>query len=251
MHQVNHVNANRRECPGPDLRRSIDFHAVLLAMAGHDLRQHLQTILNTYGWLSARATTDPERERIARGQNAVMEMAEQLHQLVTALRIHQKTSRIASVPVRLSYLFSTLCQDATKFAAERGVELRVVPTRAVVASDPVLLGSIIGNLTRNALKFTPPGGRVLLGCRRFGSFVRIEVHDTGIGIPPGRLRNIFEAFHRLEPTCSDGLGLGLFVANRAAKLLQHQIEVRSEVGRGSCFTILANASVVFSRRGRS
>jgi two-component system, OmpR family, phosphate regulon sensor histidine kinase PhoR len=251
LHQASHIIANRREWPEPDLRRSIDFHAVLLAMAGHDLRQHLQIILNTYGWLSARATSDPERERIARGENAVMQMAEQLHQLVTALRIHQKTSRIASVPVRLGYLFSTLGQDATKFAAERGVELRVVPTRAVVASDPVLLGSIIGNLTRNALKFTPPGGRVLLGCRRFGSFVRIEVHDTGIGIPPERLRNIFEAFHRLEPTCSDGLGLGLFVANRAAGLLQHQIEVRSEVGRGSCFTILANASVAFSRCGRS
>jgi two-component system, OmpR family, phosphate regulon sensor histidine kinase PhoR len=251
MHQASHIVANRREWPERDLRRSIDFHAVLLAMAGHDLRQHLQIILNTYGWLSARTTSEPERERIARGENAVMQMAEQLHQLVTALRIHQKTSRIASVPVRLGYLFSALGRDATKFAAERGVDLRVVPTRAVVASDPVLLRSIIGNLTRNALKFTPPGGRVLLGCRRFGSFVRIEVHDTGIGIPPGRLRNIFEAFHRLEPTCSDGLGLGLFVANRAAELLQHQIEVRSEVGRGSCFTILANASVGFSRCGGS
>ena len=250
MHQVNHVNADRREWPEPDLRRSIDFHAVLLAMAGHDLRQHLQIILNSYGWLSARATSDPERERIERGQNAVMQMAEQLHQLVTALRIHQKTSRITSVPVRLGYLFSTLGQDATKFAAERGVQLRVVPTWAVVASDPVLLGSIIGNLMRNAVKFTPSGGQVLLGCRRFGPVVRIEVHDTGIGIPPERLRNIFEAFHRLEPTCSDGLGLGLFVANRAAELLQHEIAVRSKVGRGSCFTILANSSVPASRCGR-
>jgi signal transduction histidine kinase len=112
----------------------------------------------------------------------------------------------------------------------------------VVASDPVLLGSIIGNLTRNAVKFTPSGGQVLLGCRRYESVVRIEVHDTGIGIPPERLRNIFEAFHRLEPARSDGLGLGLFVVNRAAELLQHQIDVRSTVGRGSCFTISANAS---------
>ena len=76
----------------------------------------------------------------------------------------------------------------------------------------------------------------------FGSMVRIEAHDTGIGIPPGPLQNIFEAFHRLEPTRSDGLGLGLFVMNRAAELLQHQIEVRSTVGRGSCFTVLVNAS---------
>jgi two-component system phosphate regulon sensor histidine kinase PhoR len=140
--------------------------------------------------------------------------------------------------VRLGPLFSGLGQDATRFAAERGVQLRAVPTRAVVASDPVLLESIIGDLTRNAVKFTPSGGRVLLGCRRFGSVV----HDTGIGNPPERLRNIFEAFHRFEPARSDGLGLGLFVVNRAAELLQHQIDVRSTVGRGSCFTISANAS---------
>lgn len=102
--------------------------------------------------------------------------------------------------------------------------------------------SVIGNLTRNAVKFTAFGGQVLLGCRRFGSAVRIEVHDTGIGIPPGRPRVIFEAVHRLEPTRSDGLGLGLFFVNRAVDLLQHQMDVRSTVGRGSCFTILANAS---------
>src|SRR5260370_37483597 len=92
MDQASHIGANRSEWHHPDLRRSIDFHAVVLAMAGHDLRQHLQIILNSYGWLSARATNNPERERIARGQHAVMQMAEQLHQLITALHIHQKRS---------------------------------------------------------------------------------------------------------------------------------------------------------------
>lgn len=67
------------------------------------------------------------------------------------------------------------------------------------------------------------------------------MHDTGIGIPAGQLRNIFEAFHRLEVAQSDGLGLGLFVVSRAVELLQHQLEVRSIVGRGSCFAALANA----------
>src|SRR5258705_6748725 len=66
MHQASHIGANRSEWHDPDLRRSIDFHALLLAMAGHDLRQHLQIILSSYGWLSARATNNPERERIAR-----------------------------------------------------------------------------------------------------------------------------------------------------------------------------------------
>jgi hypothetical protein len=68
MHQVSHVGANRSEWHEPDLRRSIDFHAVLMAMAGHDLRKHLQLVLTSYGWLSARATSDPGRERIARSE---------------------------------------------------------------------------------------------------------------------------------------------------------------------------------------
>jgi two-component system, OmpR family, phosphate regulon sensor histidine kinase PhoR len=241
MHQASHIGANRSEWHDPDIRRSIDFHAVLLAMAGHDLRQHLQIILNSYGWLSARATNNPERER-ARGQHAVMQMAEQLHQLVTALHIHQKTSQIAMVPVRLGRLFSIVGQETSKFGAERGVQLRVVPTRAMVASDPVLLRSVIGNLARNAVKYTASGGKVLLGCRRFGTVVRIEVHDTCVGIPSERLHKIFEAFSRLEPTQSEGLGLGLFVVSRAAELLRHKIEVRSTVGRGSCIAVLANAA---------
>jgi signal transduction histidine kinase len=171
-----------------------------------------------------------------------MQIAEQLHQLVTALQIHQKSSRLYLVPVRLGSAFSAVQRDVAELAAERGVQFRVVQTRAVVASEPVLLASIIGNLVRNAVKFTNKGGRVLLGCHGSGSSIRIEVHDTGIGIAPQHLENIFEAFHRLQPAHSNGLGLGLFVANRAAELLQHQIEVRSTVGRGSCFSLTANCA---------
>jgi two-component system, OmpR family, phosphate regulon sensor histidine kinase PhoR len=242
MRHVNRISVDQRQGHEQDLRRSADFHAVLLAMAGHDLRQHLQTILSTYGWLLARTTDDIDRKRIARGEHAVMQIAEQLHQIVTALHIHQKSSQLFLVPVRLSSEFSAVQRDVAEFASERGVQLRVVQTQAVVASEPVLLGSIIGILVRNAVKFTEKGGRVVVGCRRSGSSIRIEVHDTGVGMAPQHLENIFEAFHRLEPAHSDGLGLGLFVANRAAELLQHQIEVRSTVGRGSCFTLTANCA---------
>ena len=242
MHYANPVSTGQRQRHEHDLRRSAEFHAVLLAMAGHDVRQHLQIILSTFGWLSARTADDVDRERIARGQHAVTQIAEQLHQLVTALHIHQKSSQLVLVPVRLSSLFSTVQRDVSEFASEKGIQLRVVQTQAVVASEPVLLGSIMSNLARNAVKFTEEGGQVLLGCRRHGSRIRIEVHDTGVGMAPKQLENIFEAFHRLEPARSDGLGLGLFVVNRAAELLQHEIEVRSTVGRGSCFTLVANAA---------
>jgi signal transduction histidine kinase len=241
VHQVNQVDADRRQWHERDFKRSVDFHAVLLAMAGHDLRQHLQVILGTYGWLSRRVIGAPEHEQIERGQRAVAQMAEQLRQLISALRLHQETGRIERVPVRLGPLFSTLGQNAAELALQQRVELRVVPTQAVVASDPVLLGSVLENLLRNAVKFTASGGRILLGLRRCGRFIRIEVHDTGIGIPSERLVKIFDAFQRLDPTLSDGLGLGLFVVSRAVELLQHQIEVQSALGRGSCFAISAQA----------
>jgi two-component system, OmpR family, phosphate regulon sensor histidine kinase PhoR len=237
MHHANRISIDRRLGREQDLRRSVDFHAVLLAMAGHDLRQHLQIILSTYHSLMARTTDDLDRRCIARGEHAVMQIAEQLHQIVTALHIHQKSSQLLLVPVRLSSVFSAVQRDVAELAAEKGIQLRVVRTRAVVASEPVLLASIISNLVRNAVKFTEKGGRVLLGCRCCGPSIQIEIHDTGVGIAPQHLENIFEAFHRLEPARSDGLGLGLFVANRAAELLQHEMEVRSIVGRGSCFAI--------------
>ncbi len=168
-------------------------------------------------------------------------MAEQLRQLTSALCVYQQTGRVDLVPVRLGALFSVLRQNVAELALERRVELRVIPTRAVIASDPILLGSALENLVRNAVKFTAPGGRVLLGLRRCRRLVRIEVHDTGIGIPSARLKRIFEAFHRLDPR-SDGLGLGLFIASRAVELLGHKIEVQSVVDRGSCFAIVAHAS---------
>lgn len=241
MHVGNQICVNWRELPGQEFERS-DFHAVLLAMAGHDLRQHLQVILDTCLWLSARITNAPTRKRIERSEHAVARMAELLRQLTNTLHMHQRTGRIDMAPVGLGPLLSTLGQDATELALQQRVRLSVVPTRAVVLSDPVLLESAVGNLLQNALKSTGPGGRVLLGCRRCGPVVRIEVHDTGIGIPSSRLEEIFEPFHRLCPTQSGGLGLGLFIVSRAVELLQHQIEVQSAVGRGSRFTILARLS---------
>src|SRR5260370_8179171 len=98
MHQASHIGANRSEWHDPDLRRSIDFHAVLLAMAGHDLRQHLQIILNSYGWLSARATNNTEHERIPHGQDAGMQMTGQLHQLATTINSPPQPPLLRLVP---------------------------------------------------------------------------------------------------------------------------------------------------------
>jgi signal transduction histidine kinase len=101
---------------------------------------------------------------------------------------------------------------------------------------------MLRNLVRNAIDYTPPGGSVFVASRRFGSQLRIEVRDTGVGIPANALSTIFRAFQRGDESRTDGLGLGLFIVKHAADLLGHRIEVRSAEGRGSCFTIVANAA---------
>jgi two-component system, OmpR family, phosphate regulon sensor histidine kinase PhoR len=112
-----------------------------------------------------------------------------------------------------------------------------------VMSDAVLLDGILRNLVRNAIKYTRQGGTILLGCRRRGPDVSIEVHDTGIGIPPHHLSKVFDAFHRVDSVDPNGLGLGLFVVRRAVDVLGHRIEVQSRVGRGSSFSILARVAL--------
>jgi signal transduction histidine kinase len=106
-----------------------------------------------------------------------------------------------------------------------------------VSSNPVLLGCILRNLLTNAIRYTEPGGRILIGCRRKGRQIRIDVYDTGIGIPEEQLPRIFESFTRLAPERSDGLGIGLSIVRRALEVLGHRIEVRSMVGEGSLFSI--------------
>ena len=101
---------------------------------------------------------------------------------------------------------------------------------------------MLRNLIRNAIDYTPSGGGVFVTARRCGAALRIAVRDTGVGIRGNALSMVFDAFRRLDQSRSDGLGLGLFIVKRAAHLLGHRIEVRSDEGRGSCFTIVANAA---------
>jgi hypothetical protein len=98
-----------------------------------------------------------------------------------------------------------------------------------------------------AVTYFQPGGRMLVGCRRSVGYVRIDVHDTGIGIAPVQLPRIFDAFQRVGSTQADGLGIGLFIVRRAVDLPSHRIEVRSMVSRGSRFSSLARPD---NREGR-
>jgi CheY-like chemotaxis protein len=123
-------------------------------------------------------------------------------------------------------------------AAAKGLRLTVVPCRAVVSTDPAYLRRILQNLIGNAVRYTDRG-RVLVGVRRRGGMVRLEVRDTGPGIPEAEQDNIFKEFHRLNAraSASEGMGLGLAIVERACGLLGHPLGLVSEVGRGTCFMV--------------
>jgi two-component system, OmpR family, phosphate regulon sensor histidine kinase PhoR len=225
-----------------DLKRRGEFNAVLLAMAGHDLRQPLQDILSSFSLLARYHPCGRERQYIEGGELAVAQLTGQLDRLVEALRVNERSFGIKLVPVALQPLLTWLCRDHAVLAAQKGLNVRLCQTQATVLSDATLLETMLRNLLSNAIKHTPAGGRILVGCRRHDLSVHIEVHDTGVGIPVEHLSRVFEAFHRLDSTRSDGLGLGLFVVRRAADLLGHHVEVRSAVGCGSCFSVLARDS---------
>jgi len=136
-------------------------------------------------------------------------------------------------------------------ARDKNLGLRVVPTRTTVRSDFELLASIVRNFLSNSLKYTR-SGQILLGARRHGAKTTVEVWDTGLGIPADQQTRIFEEFFQLETggRHGDGLGLGLTIVERTAKLLGHRIGMRSELGKGSVFWVEVPLATSRTRRQR-
>ncbi|GAC1494722.1 MAG: hybrid sensor histidine kinase/response regulator [Vulcanimicrobiaceae bacterium] len=205
------------------------------AAASHDLLQPLNIARLFLDALVARER-DAELLRIADRIDASLEGAESL--LTTLLEISRidaggMTAEITDVPI--DPLLRRLADDYSLGAEERNLRLRIVPCDAIVRTDLRLLDRILRNLISNALRYTSHTG-VLVGCRRRGDKLRIEVWDTGIGIPERRLSEIFEEFRQLEPGGEGrGLGLGLSIVERMVRMLGTTIDVRSREGRGSVF----------------
>jgi len=222
-----------------DPQRTTDFQAVVLAMAGHDLRQPLQIIQGSHDLLGIGVRTKSEQRLLQRGQHAIKQLNGLLDQLLGAVRLYEHSKEAKLSPVALEPLFRQACHENAEGALQKGIEIRVCPTGASVMSNAVLLNGIVRNLVSNAIKYTEPNGRILIGCRRLGQNVRIDVCDTGIGIAGEQLSRIFEAFTRLDSTRCAGLGVGLFIVRRAIEVLGHRIDVSSVVSRGSRFSIFA------------
>jgi two-component system phosphate regulon sensor histidine kinase PhoR len=216
-----------------------NFESVLLAIAGHDLRQPLQIVQGAHDLLGLGPRTTSERRHLQSSQAALDQLSEQLSQLLIALRMRLHAKQIELRPVRVQQLLKQACQENYDAAQRKGISLRMISSKALIMSDSLLLGSALRNLVSNAIRYTQAGGSIVLGCRRRGSGVRIDVYDTGIGIPGEQMPKIFEAFTRLDTGRSDSLGIGLFIVRHAVGLLGHGIEVASTPARGSRFSISA------------
>lgn len=206
-----------------------------LAAAGHDLLQPLQAARLFLSALAER-TPDPAVGQI----DASLDSVE--HLLGALLEVSKLDSGITTpsfVDFRMADVLRPLGAEFAAIAPGHGLGFRAVASSASVRSDPALLRRILQNFLANAVRYTETG-RVLIGCRRRGEMLSIEVWDTGPGIPADKLAEIFREFHRLEggrADRGDGLGLGLSIVERLAGLMNHRVVVRSRLGRGSVFAV--------------
>ena len=217
--------------------RVSNFEAVLLAIAGHDLRQPLQVIQSAHELLALGIRTSSELRCLRSGQNAIDRLKEQLEQILTALRVGEFPRRLELTPVRVQQVLRQACRENEQAALSKGISIHMVSSDATILSDGLLLGAALRNLVSNAVKYNQPGGRILVGCRHSRSGIRIDVYDTGTGIPGEQIPKIFEAFTRLHAARCDGLGIGLFIVRQALAILGHRIDVASTPCRGSRFSV--------------
>ncbi len=210
-----------------------------LAAASHDLLQPINAAKLLISTLQETTRNTKFRPMVNRLEGAFSSAEQLLHSLLDISRLESADpDAVTPGDVSLGSIMSGVRADQTLLASGKSVTLDVVPCSLFVRSDPIYLLRSIQNLVVNAIQYTEPGGRVLLGCRRRGDTVVLEVWDTGIGIAKKDQVRIFDEFTRAEGLRSgSGVGLGLSVVERACRLLGHKLSVRSKPGEGSVFSI--------------
>jgi two-component system CheB/CheR fusion protein len=210
-----------------------------LAMASHDLRQPLQTLALLQGLLARAVEGEKAQKLVSRLDETLVSMTGMLNTLLDINQIEAGNVQPQLVTFSVKDVLDRLRDEYTYVAQSQGLTLRVASSNLTIHSDPRLLEQMIRNLLSNAMKYTPQG-KVLLGCRRRSGVVSIEIWDTGVGIAEDQMLAIFDEYHQIGNTArvrSRGLGLGLSIVKRLAKLLDHQITVRSKPSKGSVFAI--------------
>ena len=209
-----------------------------VAAASHDLLQPLSAAKLFIAAIDDPAMPAPARGALDKAQAALMSVEGILDALLNISKLESGKAAVALGPVRMDLLLGQLRDEFSAIAAAKGLGLTIRICDSAVISDAAYLRRILQNLIGNAIRYTI-SGRVLVGTRRRGDLLRVEVWDTGPGIPEAEQENIFKEFHRLNApaSASEGMGLGLAIVERACALLGHPLGLSSQIGRGTCFAL--------------
>lgn len=240
-----------REYLVDDLRRQIALaeqanmaKSRFLASASHDLRQPVHALGMFVGSLARHPMSAEMKSLVAHIGDSTQAMETLLNSMLDISRLDAGVVEPQQRAFPLGAMLERIGAEWEAEAGAKGIDLRICRTSALVKSDPALLERILRNLVSNAIRYTSRGG-VLVGCRRGGETVRIEVWDTGHGIALADHQRIFEEFYQVgnpERDRSQGLGLGLSIVRRLSDLLGHPIEFDSTPGRGSVFRVIVDAA---------
>jgi signal transduction histidine kinase/CheY-like chemotaxis protein len=211
--------------------------SVLISVT-HDLLQPLNAARLTLSTFAEMEVSDRGTALLEQVDRSLLTLEDLLKTLLDISKLDAGVLKPEARPIPISSLFDPLRGELAPLAAKRGLSLKIRPSSLAVVSDPLMLRRILQNLLTNALRYTQRGG-VLMGCRQRGGEVRIQVHDTGPGIPEAQRQAIFQEFQRGEANTGDGagFGLGLSIVRRFATVLGHDVQLSSRVGYGSTFSV--------------
>lgn len=219
-----------------------------VAAVSHDLLQPLSAAKLFLAAMESTTSPDELALTVSRARSAFDSVESILGALLDISRLDSGTAGITPATFPLDMLLTRLGDEFRELARRKGLELRVVSSSVVVRSDASYLRRVVQNLMANAVRYTR-AGKVLVGVRRVRGAARIEIWDTGPGIPAGDREAVFREFHRLaDGHRAGGMGLGLAIVERACALLDHPLELVSEEGRGTGFRITVPLAV--DRAGR-
>jgi PAS domain S-box-containing protein len=208
-----------------------------LAAASHDLRQPLQTLKLLQATLESHHPRGEPRKLVAGIGRSLDTMTSILSSLLDVNKLESGALRPSVSEFSLNEIFEPLAGDFGALVQDRGLQLCIVRSELIIRSDRRMLAEMIRNLLSNALRYTDRG-RILLGCRRAGDDVRIEVWDSGVGITEDQLPHIFKEYYQGTGGAErGGFGLGLAIVKRLGEILDHRVEVRSVSGKGTRFFI--------------
>ncbi len=222
-----------------------DAKSTFLAAASHDLRQPLHAMGFFIEALKKKLTDRDQQILLQKIERTSDNLREQLNDLLDISKIDAGIITPHVTALSLEDIFKSLKAEYTPLAQAKNIHLKFSLAGWIIESDAHMIDRILNNLLSNAIRYTERDGKILVGCRKRGNSLRIEIHDTGIGIPDHLIDHIFAEYYQINNPERDrhkGLGLGLSIVKGMCELLDHKIEVRSTINRGTSFLITAPLS---------